>query len=452
MISASMRLLAAVTLISGCAWAQETDRVEVISLQRAHELALLNAPRVTVAQLSALVALDQVALARVAYLPSVTGEVTSARATSDNTRIAAGAINAPSVFDRESAGVVVNQLITDFGRTSSLIDAAQMHAWAEGKHSQALIEQVLLDVDILYYRTLQSQARLTVAQQTITTRQDVENRIEALTAQHLKSELDLGFAKVNLEEGRMLEAQTRNELTINQLTLAAVLGYDTARPFRLVDQAVVAPAKADTQHLVDLAIVNNPQIAQLRLEVASLRRQYDASEDLDYPTLSAVGVAGIIKNHDPRLASSYAAAALNLSIPLFTGMNNSTLQHQADIRLDMARAAVHVAEEELSKDVRVALSNRDYLYARLTMVQQLLEQASRTFDLARARFDLGLASIVDLNQADLAKTDAAMTRTLAQQEYLIEQAILANDIGPIDPTIALPRRGQSADEAMQQHP
>jgi outer membrane protein len=133
-------------------------------------------------------------------------------------------------------------------------------------------------------------------------------------------------------------------------------------------------------------------------------------------------------------------------------MNNSTLQHQADIRLDMARAAVHVAEEELSKDVRVALSNRDYLYARLTMVQQLLEQASRTFDLARARFDLGLASIVDLNQADLAKTDAAMTRTLAQQEYLIEQAILANDIGPIDPTIALPRRGQSADEAMQQHP
>jgi outer membrane protein len=415
------------------AWGDTVDRSEIISLERAHEMALLNAPNVTLAQLGALIALDQVSIARAGYLPNVTANVTMARAASDNTRLAAGALNNPSVYDREAGGVTVTQLITDFGRTTGQIDAVRMHAWAEGKRSQATIDQILMEVDLLYYRTLQSQARVAVANQTVANRQVIVDRVGGLVANKLKSELDLSFANVTLEEGRMLQAQVSNELTTNQLTLAALLGFDAPQPFQLMDQPVTPPpADGSVATAVAQALGGNPIISRLRLEVSSALRAYDSARALDYPTLNAIGAAGYIVDHDPRLANSYAAGALNLSIPLYSGNAIASQQHEASVRIEMARAALRAAEDELSRDVRVALAGTTYTYARLDMAKKLMTQAALSYDLAKSRFDLGLTSIVDLNQADLNRTDAAMTESTAKQEYLIKVAILNNRLGAVN--------------------
>ena len=425
------RLLALLAL-AAAAWCGTAPRAEIVSLERAHEMALLNAPNITLAQLGALLALDQVAIARAGYLPNVTANVTMARAASDNTRLAAGALNHPSVYDREAGGVAVTQLITDFGRTTGLIDAVRMHAWAEGKRSQATIDQILMEVDLLYYRTLQSQARVVVADQTVANRQTIVDRVGGLVANKLKSDLDLSFANVTLEEGRMLLAQVTNELTTNQLTLASLLGFDAPQPFPRVDQPVSPPpTDGSVAIVVAQALSANPAISRLRLEVSSALRAYDSARALDYPTISAIGAAGYIVDHDPRLANSYAAGAFNLSIPLYSGNAIATQQHEASLRIDMARAALRAAEDGLSRDVRVALASTTYTYARLDMAKKLLAQAALSYDLAKSRFDLGLTSIVDLNQADLNRTDAAMTESTAKQDYLIQVAILNNRLGAV---------------------
>ncbi len=429
----------ALFVLSASAWSDTAARSEIVSLERAHELALLNAPNITVAQLGALMALDQIAIARSGYLPNAVANLTMARAASDNTRLAAGALNNPSVYDREAGGVTVTQLITDFGRTTGQIDAVRMHAWAEGKRAQAAIDEILMEVDLLYYRTLQSQARVVVASQTVANRQVIVDRVGGLVANKLKSDLDLSFANVTLEEGRMLLAQVANELATNQLTLAALLGFDAPQPFQLVDQAVTPPPGGEgVASAVAQALSANPIISRLRLEVSSALRASDSARALDYPTIAAIGSAGYIVDHDPRLANSYAAGAVNLSIPLYTGNAIAAQRHEASVRIDLARAALCAAEDDLSKDVRVALANITYTYARLDMAKRLLTQAALSYDLARSRFDIGLTSIVDLNQADLNRTAAAMTESTAKQEYLIQVAILKNRLGEV----SLPAKAQ----------
>jgi outer membrane protein len=101
------------------------------------------------------------------------------------------------------------------------------------------------------------------------------------------------------------------------------------------------------------------------------------------------------------------------------------------MRIEIARAELRAAEDDIAKEVRVAMSNRTYTYARLAMAGRLLAQASLAYDLAKSRFDLGLSSIVDLNQADLNRTSAALTESTDKQDYLIQQAILANRLGDI---------------------
>ena len=72
----------------------------------------------------------------------------------------------------------------------------------------------------------------------------------------------------------------------------------------------------------------------------------------------------------------------------------------------------------------MAVTNVLYAYQRLAMADHLHTQAEEAYGLVRSRFNLGLASMTDVSQADLSRTDAAMGAGLARKECLIQRAIL----------------------------
>ena len=82
---------------------------------------------------------------------------------------------------------MVGQLITDFGRTRNLVGSADLRAKAEQSAQAATSADVILAVDLAYYRALGSQAVLKVAQQTVSARQTTSDQVSALTGAKLKS-------------------------------------------------------------------------------------------------------------------------------------------------------------------------------------------------------------------------------------------------------------------------
>src|SRR5262249_34444350 len=98
----------------------QTNTPPPLTLAQAEELALENHPRITVAELRALAAHQVTREARSAYFPNVVANATAVGSAGDNTRIAAGGLNNPIIFDRNAEGVTASQLITDFGRTANL--------------------------------------------------------------------------------------------------------------------------------------------------------------------------------------------------------------------------------------------------------------------------------------------------------------------------------------------
>ena len=82
----------------------------------------------------------------------------------------------------------------------------------------------------------------------------------------------------------------------------------------------------------------------------------------------------------------------------------------------------------IARDVRISWQDTNRAYQRLTVTEQLKEQASLTFDLAQARYNLGLGSIVEFSQADLEKTEAEIADTSAKYQYRLTQIVLAYTI------------------------
>ena len=134
-----------------------------LSRTEARAIALINHPDISVAELREMAARQVNLQARSAYFPTVTANTTAAGTTQDNTRLAAGAINNPSVYERVAEGVSVTQLITDFGRTANLAAASMLRANAEATNAAATRAQIEMLVDTSYFSALEAQAVLRVA-------------------------------------------------------------------------------------------------------------------------------------------------------------------------------------------------------------------------------------------------------------------------------------------------
>jgi outer membrane protein len=409
--------------------ADDTNR---LSLRDAEDMAIKNHPKITEAELVALASKQVVREVRSAYFPTVTADATAVGSAGDNTRIAAGGLNNPLIYNRNAEGVTISQLITDFGRTANLTSSAKLRSQAQAENAEATRAQILLEVSAAYYDALQAQSVLEVAKQTVATRQLVFDQVSTLATNLLKSGLDVSFAKVDLEGGKLLLANAQNDLQAGFARLNNLLGGRDDPDWLLVDEPASNGPPPDATELIQTALRERPDLLQLGYERDAAAKFARAERDLNYPTIIALGSAGVIPLREPdELKSDYAAAGVNLSVPIFNGFLFSARRNEADLRAEAAAENLRDAQNNVIRDVRVAVLNVNYAVERMTLTEQLLESANEAFDLAEGRYKAGLSSIVELSQAQLNQTEAEIAQAKAKYEYQTQNAMLSFEVGDL---------------------
>jgi outer membrane protein len=402
-----------------------------LTLQDAERMAVKNHPRIQSSESLATAASAQVREARAAYYPTATASLTGVEAES-NSRIAAGGLNNPIIYDRYSNGLYASQMITDFGRTHELVKSSNLHAQAQKENVITTRAQVLLGVDQGYFNVLKSQAVLKVAQETVKDRQLVSDQVGALEKNKLKSGLDLSFANVDLSQSQLLLIQAQNDLDAAYAGLSDALGLSDERAFTLIEPAAGADAPpADLTDLIQQALHNRPELIGLQLDVNAAQSYAAAERNLSMPTISAAGVAGLTPYRQEELSSRYAAAGFNVNIPIFNGRLFSALHAEATARAQAQQQDLHDLQNRVVRDVRTAWLNANSAFQRLAVTDQLFNQASRALELADSRYHLGLSSIIELSQAQLRKTEAEIQQASARYDYQSQLAVLNFQIGAL---------------------
>ena len=396
-----------------------------LTLQQAQALALKNNPQISVARLIALASHQQTRQVRSNLWPTASIDVTGVEAESGR-RVTAGALNNPIIYERAAFGTSVNQLIYDFGRTTNLVASASFAEKAENQNAAATREQILLAVDQAFYNALQTQAVVTVAQQTVQQRQTVANQVNELFKNKLKSGLDLSFANVNLAQAQLLlvDAQNANNATLAELSM--VLGFQNLQTYRLVEDtsAAAAPA-ADVNDLIQTAFSVRPEILALQFEVQSAAKFRLAERDLMFPSIHALGVVGDTPFGNPVVSNThYGAVGANMDIPVFNGFLYTARAREARLKEQATEERLRDMRDQISRDVRTSWLNAGAAYQKLSVTQQLLEQANLALTLAQTRYNMGLSSIVELSQAQLQQTQAEISDVQAGYDYRLALATL----------------------------
>ncbi|MFZ0299992.1 MAG: TolC family protein [Candidatus Sulfotelmatobacter sp.] len=407
---------------------------------QAEQLAIKNNPQISVGRLLALAQHQVFRETRAAELPNFNGAITAVDA-NEGSRIGAGSLTASRLLEHAGAGVALSQIITDFGRTVNLVSSSKLLEKAQNANALATTEDIVLATDQAFYNALQAQALLKVAQQTVTTRGSVENQIDELTKSKLKSTLDLAFAEVNLSQAKLLLLDAQNNVDSTLAALTAVLGFDKQVQLELGDDDVQPPPPPpDVDVLIDTALQQRPDLQALTYGEQAAEKFRRAQRDLLLPTISALGIAGVSPvrpdcftsgpcSPNYFVSSWYGAIGVNVNVPIFNGFLFTAEASEAKYRANAAAQSTRDLRDRVVRDVRTAWLATNTAFQREDVAAELSKEADLGLSLAQERYHLGLGSIVELSQAQLQQTDAAIGSVNAQYQYRLSLSTLNFEIG-----------------------
>lgn len=417
--------------IPGLLWGQTPP--PSLTLQEAQAMALKNHPQVLASQANYLKSGEFVTETRSAYYPAVSGVVTGAQANM-SARLGAGPLNDPRLFNHFGSGLTLSQLITDSGRTPNLVANARLQSEASQKDYQAMRYDIVLGVEDAYYEVLLAQELIKVSQQTVSTRQAVVDQVSELTKNQLKSQVDLSFAQVNLSDAKLMLIRARDRLAAAYANLGQALGTNQANQYQLATQPMPPNPPANVDDLISQAYRNRPELASLRLQREAAQKFVYAERDLKRPTVSLTAVGGVLPyikpgNANPDIPEEYESAGITVQVPVFNGRLFSARQRAAEYELQASDQRVRDLQDCIARDVRASWEHARTAFEAIAPSEQLLAQANLALDLAQGRYKLGLASIVELTQAQLGQTQAQVQNLTAQYDYQEAYATLQYTLG-----------------------
>jgi outer membrane protein len=291
--------------------------------------------------------------------------------------------------------------------------------------------QVLLQVDRTYFNVLKAQALLRVADQTVTSRQAVYDEIAALAKSKLKSDLDQTYARANLEQANQLVLQATNAVEVAYAELSDAMGFGAVEKFSLSDRPLFKFPEETVGLLVSKALQIRPEVVALRDEVNGAQRQAAAERDARFPRIEALGSAGRTTLGDSAVQGNYAAAGIDVQVPLWTGGLLSARQNEATFRTSAQQKSLEQEENQVVEEVNSAWFDAFTALKNIGVAEQLAASAQQALELADAEYRAGQTSIIELSQAELNALQAEIAAASAKYDYQIDRVQLEYECGTL---------------------
>jgi outer membrane protein len=389
----------------------------------AERMALRNNPRVTASHLLALAAGQVTRETRSNELPQINGNVTAVKA-EDSSRIGSGELNSSRLYTHAGAGGTLSQLLTDFGHTRNLVANSRLQAKAQQQNALATEQDVLIATDQAFYRLLDAQSLLDVATATVKARSDVQNLTQALTKSALKSDLDLNVSSADLSQAQLLQLDAENSVASARAALAELLAAPPEIQYRAIDEGSTAPPLPpdDSSALIQEAQAQRPDLQALRFDTQADRKFARAQELQHLPSISALAMGGVTPvRPDGGIFTPnwYAAAGVDLTLPVFTGFRINAQTREARLRERASEKQSQELSDAIVRDVRIATLSAQTAFRKIGVAQAFQKQTTQALNLAQTRYKLGLSSIVELSQAQLQSTQATVEAVNTRFDYLL---------------------------------
>lgn len=449
--SLCMTALFGLTLLSASAGqaqpagsADPAGKGRFLGIQQAIEAALQNHPIVQEGTAGLIASNARTEQTKSLYYPQVYANADGAAGSARiNPRFVtpAGGLLQPNL-SQYTAGVLASQRIYDFGYTSQLVESSQYGERAQEQDVNARRALVIVNVQRSYLNSLKRRRLVQIAEETVRERGVIAGQIEALYRQQLKSKLDLALVRVELANAESLLVRSRNDLKSSFADLNRTMGIQGSEDYTLEDLAIDVRIQRELGDLISDSLAH-PELKRAKEQTASAEARKRAMKSQYLPTVSAIASGGYYDTFDPSrnvATGGWWAAGGLVSMPIFTGGLIENQVKEAAAQQAAATAQSLNIEQALTQQVTNAYLDTVTFAQQIKLAEEQVKTAQEALSLAKQRYKLGLGSVVEVTQSEVAVTMAQTKLAEAQYDYKIAEVTLAYAAGgsaqlQIDPTL-----------------
>ena len=333
-----------------------------------------------------------------------------------------------------SAGVSASMPLINFQLWESLKLSGNDVELAVEKARNSRLEMVT-QVKQAYFQVLfaKEAARVykEVYENALANRDKIQMRYEAQKA----SELELARALTTLANAIPNMYDSENAVTLALWQLKAVMGVDLDLQ---IDTKGELHDYAEEMSVLygenELSLENNSSMRQLELQAEQLASAVKSSKYANLPTLSlgfAYQYSAMANdfNFENYKWTPYSYVGLSLNVPIFAGGQRHHAIKTAQLQSEELGIQKLETERRLRISIRQNLNTMETAMRSFDAADAALEASRKSYDITLASYEIGGATLTDLNDAQLALTQAQLTAGQSIFNYLTAKASLEGVLG-----------------------
>ena len=244
------------------------------------------------------------------------------------------------------------------------------------------------------------------------------------------SELEKLRAQVNVMNAEPNVSSAQNAVLLATWQLKAVMGLNLDNDIEAVGELNDYTEQLLAPYVSEDNISNNSSMIQLDIQRRMLESNLRMQKKQYLPTLAAsINYNYSAMGDDELRWFPSSNAALSLSIPVFDGFQKHYNIKQSKISKDM----LDVQREDTERQIRIAIRNYNDRIAlcvkNYTAANSTVEIAQKSYQISEKMYEVGKATLVELNDAQLALEQAQLTQAQAIYEFMVAKAMLDELIG-----------------------
>lgn len=262
---------------------------------------------------------------------------------------------------------------------------------------------------------------------------DIKQKYEQGTV----AEYDLIRADVTVKNAEPNMLQAENALKLVKWQLKALMGIDLDLPIECEGALVDYKSDLFGDFLTtssDTSLDENTTLKQIDIQFEQLGNSLKMQKFDFLPTLSLTGLYNWSSmNNNFKFGeykwNPYSTVGVSLSIPIFSGGSKVQKIRQTKVSMLQMELQREDTERNLQLSVRQSLDNMTTCVKRFHASQRGVEQAERGYLISQKRYDTGAGTLLEMNDAELAMTQAKLNFNQAIYDYMTAKSDLEKTLG-----------------------
>ena len=410
-------LLAAIIMVREAGAASD---VPVYTLEECVEMGLREAAAARNAERDARIAVTRIGQVRAQLLPDLKAKGGYTRLDEVPEYESDGEMEPTGREDNYAAGVEVSQLMYSGGSVGAALKAAKLYREIAQTRIRQTENELVRDIQVGFNDILLADEQVKVQEASLAQLEDLLKQAETRRRQETASEFDVLTARVKVANERPVLILARKRADLARAAFRSLIHLEPEN-FMLSGELAYVPEERSLEDWQEQGLEQRPELVELRHFLGMRQADIRAEQGGYLPQIRAFA------NYEGTNPESGSArdewewgwtAGVTAEWDLFDGALRRN--RIAEKRLELEKEQETLADTERQVLLEIQTHYLDLKQAEETVAAsaETVALAEKSLEIARTRYENGLATYLDYTDANLALNVARVTRLLALHEHM----------------------------------